>query len=252
VSVKNFSLPAHGTRYLFMNIAIVAAAGQGRRLGGHRAKQFLELAGVPVIVHTLRRFEQCASIHEVVVVLPQADTAGFLALAGKYNLLKLARVVTGGATRAESVWRGLQAVRPQTAEVVAVHDGVRPFVTPEEITRTVEAARESGASVLVAPVVDTIKEVLDGQVARTLERRALRRALTPQCFRYAILRRAFEEARSLGEDVTDDSFLVEQLGLTVSIVEGDARNIKITRPEDIQLAEIILKQNSEFRTEESA
>jgi 2-C-methyl-D-erythritol 4-phosphate cytidylyltransferase len=223
-----------------MNIAIIAAAGQGRRLGGKRAKQFLELAGVPVIIHTLRRFEQCASIHEVVVVLPQADTVGFLALAGKYGLRKLARVVPGGETRAESVWRGLQSVRAATAEIIAVHDGVRPFVTPEEISRTVEAAQADGASLLVAPVVDTVKEVRDGKVIGTVDRTTLRRALTPQCFRYSILRRAFEQARNLGEDATDDSFLVEQLGVSVRVVEGDARNIKITRPEDIALAEMLL------------
>jgi 2-C-methyl-D-erythritol 4-phosphate cytidylyltransferase len=234
-----------------MNVAIVAAAGQGRRLGGTRAKQFLELAGVPVIIHTLRRFEQCASIHEVVLVLPQADTAGFLALAGKHRLQKLARVVTGGATRAESVWRGLQSVRAATAEVIAVHDGVRPFVTPEEITRTVEVAQSFGASVLVAPVVDTIKEVREGEVTGTVDRATLRRALTPQCFRYSILCRAYEQALHLGEDATDDSLLVEKLGVAVKAVEGDPRNIKITRPEDIALAEILLKQNSELRAQES-
>ncbi len=220
-------------------------------MGGKRAKQFLELAGIPVIIHTLRRFEQCASIHEVVVVLPAADTAGFLALADQYALRKLARVVTGGPTRAESVWRGLKTVRAATAEIIAVHDGVRPFVTPEEISATVEAALDSGAAVLAAPVVDTIKEVSDGMVVRSLERASLRRALTPQCFRYEILHRAFREARSLGEDTTDDSFLVEQLNVPVRVVEGDARNIKITRPEDIALAEILLKQNSEFRTQGS-
>jgi 2-C-methyl-D-erythritol 4-phosphate cytidylyltransferase len=225
-----------------MNIAIIAAAGQGRRLGGERAKQFLELAGIPVIIHTLRRFEQCASIHEVVLVLPQDERAGFLALAGKYGLRKLSRVVAGGATRAASVWRGLQSVRAQTAEIIAVHDGVRPFVTPEEITRTVEAARQSGASILVAPVVDTIKEVLGGEVVGTVDRGSLRRALTPQCFSYALLRRAYEQHEgALGENATDDSLLVERLGVTVTIVDGDARNIKITRPEDIALAEILLK-----------
>jgi 2-C-methyl-D-erythritol 4-phosphate cytidylyltransferase len=224
-----------------MNVAIIAAAGQGRRLGGKQAKQFLELAGVPVIIHTLRRFEQCASIHEVVVVLPQTDAAGFLALAGKYGLRKLVRVVPGGETRAESVWRGLQAVRAQTAEIVAVHDGVRPFVTPGEIERTIKAAEDSGASILAAPVVDTIKEVRGGKVIGTVDRSGLRRALTPQCFRYSILRSAYEQARHLGEDATDDSLLVEQLGVSVTIVEGDSRNIKITRPEDIALAEVLLK-----------
>jgi 2-C-methyl-D-erythritol 4-phosphate cytidylyltransferase len=225
-----------------MNVAIIAAAGQGTRLGGKRAKQFLELAGVPVIIHTLKKFEQCADIQEIIVVLPAPDAAGFLQLAGKYELRKLMRVVPGGATRAESVWRGLQSVRAATAEIVAVHDGVRPFVTPEEITRTVQAAQISGAAILTAAPVDTIKEVENNRIVRTIERTRLRHALTPQCFRYELLRRAYEQSPELIKDVTDDSSLVESLGATVTIVEGDARNIKITRPKDIALAEILLKE----------
>jgi 2-C-methyl-D-erythritol 4-phosphate cytidylyltransferase len=224
-----------------MNVAIIAAAGQGTRMGVGRAKQFLEIAGVPVIIHTLKRFEQCAAIQEVVLALPAPDVAGFLMLAGKYELRKLARVVPGGATRAESVWRGLQSVRATTAEIIAVHDGVRPFVTPEEIERTVRAAQTSGAAILTATVVDTIKEVVDDEVLRTLERTHLRRALTPQCFRYELLRRAYEQSTELLAHVTDDSSLVERLGAKVAIVEGDARNIKITRPEDLALGEIILE-----------
>ncbi|MGB7922261.1 MAG: 2-C-methyl-D-erythritol 4-phosphate cytidylyltransferase [Pyrinomonadaceae bacterium] len=227
-----------------MNVAIIAAAGQGVRVGGKRAKQFLELAGTPIIIHTLRRFEQCADIQEVTLVLPAQDAAGFLALAGRYGLRKVARVVQGGATRAESVLRGLRHVRAATTEIVAVHDGVRPFVTPEEISRTVRAAQAAGAAILASPVIDTIKEVEDGQVTRTLARSGLRRALTPQCFRYDLLRRAYEQAPDFGADATDDSMLVERLGSAVAIVEGDPRNIKITRPEDIALAEIILKQET--------
>jgi 2-C-methyl-D-erythritol 4-phosphate cytidylyltransferase len=226
-----------------MNVAIIAAAGQGKRLGGGRAKQFLELAGTPIIIHTLKRFEQCAAIHEIFVVLPAADAASFLTLAAKYGLRKLTRVVAGGPTRAESVWRGLQAVRPATAGIVAVHDGVRPFVTPEEIARTVEAADASGAAILTAPATDTIKEIENGQVRRTLARAQLRHALTPQCFRYTLLRRAYEEAGDLSTaDITDDSALVERLCVPVAIVEGDARNIKITRPSDIALGEILLRE----------
>ncbi|HYE66829.1 MAG TPA: 2-C-methyl-D-erythritol 4-phosphate cytidylyltransferase [Pyrinomonadaceae bacterium] len=224
-----------------MNVAIIAAAGQGTRLGAGRAKQFLELAGTPIIIHTLRRFEQCVDIQEIVLVLPAQDAAGFLALTGKYELRKLSRVVPGGATRAESVWRGLQAVRPATAEIIAVHDGVRPFVTPDEISRTVRAAQVSGAAILTAQATDTIKEVENGRVTRTLARAQLRHALTPQCFRYALLRRAYEQEVDRMADATDDSALVEQLGATVTVVEGDQRNIKITRPEDIALAEMILK-----------
>jgi 2-C-methyl-D-erythritol 4-phosphate cytidylyltransferase len=233
-----------------MNVAIIAAAGQGTRLGGKRPKQFIELAGVPVIIHTLKRFEQCAAIQEVIVVLPAQDASAFLTLAGKYGLSKLARVVPGGATRAESVWCGLESVRAATTEIVAVHDGVRPFVTVEEIEQTVRAAHQSGAAILTAPVIDTIKEVNNSQVVRTLERARLQRALTPQCFRYELLRRAYEQSPELVASATDDSSLVESLGVTVATVEGDARNIKITRPEDIALGEIILKsriQESESR-----
>lgn len=228
-----------------MNVAIIAAAGQGTRLGGRRPKQFLELAGTPVIIHTLKRFEQCAEIQEVIAVLPGEEAAGFLELIGKYKLRKLARVVPGGETRAESVWRGLQSVRAATAEIIAVHDGVRPFVMPDEIARTVQAARMSGAAILAAPVVDTIKEIAEGQVARTLDRTQLRRALTPQCFRYELLRRAFDQPPELVSGATDESSLVEMLGIRVSILEGDARNIKITRPEDLALGEILLSQCSE-------
>ncbi|HEY0408276.1 MAG TPA: 2-C-methyl-D-erythritol 4-phosphate cytidylyltransferase [Pyrinomonadaceae bacterium] len=234
-----------------MNIAIIAAAGQGTRLGGKRAKQFLELNGVPVIIHTLRRFEQCADVDEIIVVLPAADVSGFLTLAGQYGLRKLARVVAGGQTRAESVWRGLQSVRAATAGIIAVHDGVRPFVTQYEISRAIAAAQAHGAAILAAPAVDTIKEVENGEVLRTLSRSGLRRALTPQCFRYALLRAAYERARDLGADLTDDSSLVEQLGAAVAIVEGDARNIKITRPEDLAFAEILLKQESGVSGRES-
>jgi 2-C-methyl-D-erythritol 4-phosphate cytidylyltransferase len=228
-----------------MNIAIIAAAGLGTRMGGGRAKQFLELAGTPIIIHTLKRFEQCEVIQAIVVVLPEENAAGFLSLAEKYGLRKLAQVVPGGVTRAESVWRGLRAVAAPSAEIIAVHDGVRPFVTTAEITRTVEAARTHDAAILVAPTTDTIKEIEDGSVARTWNRTQLRRALTPQCFRYSLLQRAYEQADVLDPDLTDDSVLVERLGIKVAIVEGNPRNIKITQPEDIVIAEVLLKQMSD-------
>src|SRR5215467_14053707 len=150
-----------------MNIAIIAAAGAGTRMASDRPKQFLLLAGTPVIFHTLRAFEQCESIQEVIVVLPAEESAGFLSMAGKFGLRKLAKVIPGGSTRADSVKRGLMAIRAATAEIVAVHDGVRPFVTVEEINRTVAAAKSDGAAILVAPVTDTIKQVSDEQVVKT-------------------------------------------------------------------------------------
>lgn len=223
-----------------MNIAIIAAAGAGTRMASDRPKQFLLLAGQPVIFRTLQVFDECDSIDEVIVVLPAAESAGFLSLAGKYGVRKLARVVPGGATRADSVKRGLTAIRAATAEIVAVHDGVRPFVTADEISRTVETAKSDGAAILVAPVTDTIKEISDTSVLRSLDRGVLRRALTPQCFRYELLCEAYQHADVNDPSLTDESALVEQLGRPVSTVEGSARNIKITTVEDLAIAEAIL------------
>jgi 2-C-methyl-D-erythritol 4-phosphate cytidylyltransferase len=222
-----------------MNIAIIAAAGAGTRMASDRPKQFLLLAGTPVIFHTLKPFEECESIHEVVVVLPAAESAGFLSMAERYGLRKIARVVPGGATRAESVRRGLVSVG--SAEIVAVHDGVRPFVTVAEISSTIAAAQADGAAILVGPVTDTIKQVSDETVVNTLDRSVLRRALTPQCFRYELLRRAYERADVNDPSLTDESALVEQLGHRVTVVEGSARNIKITTAEDLAVAEAFLE-----------
>jgi len=224
-----------------MNIAIIAAAGAGTRMASDRPKQFLLLAGTPVIIHTLKVFEQCESINEVIVVLPAAESAGFLSLAAKYGLRKVSRVVPGGVTRADSVKRGLLAIRAATAEIVAVHDGVRPFVTVDEIDATVAAAQTDGAAILVGPVTDTIKQVNEQRIVQTLDRAGLRRALTPQCFRYDVLRDAYQNTDVTDPSVTDESVLVEKLGITVSIIEGSPRNIKITTTEDLAIAEAILR-----------
>ncbi|MEN3327232.1 MAG: 2-C-methyl-D-erythritol 4-phosphate cytidylyltransferase [Acidobacteriota bacterium] len=223
-----------------MNIAIIAAAGTGTRMASDRPKQFLQLAGTPVIIHTLKVFEQCESINEVILVLPAAESAGFLSLAAKFGLRKLARVVPGGVTRADSVKRGLMAIRAATAEIVAVHDGVRPFVTAEEIDAVVTAAQTDGAAILVAPVTDTVKQIRDSRVLQTLDRGGLRRALTPQCFRYDVLWQAYQAADVTDPSVTDESVLVEKLGIPVSVIEGSPRNIKVTTAEDLLIAEAIL------------
>jgi 2-C-methyl-D-erythritol 4-phosphate cytidylyltransferase len=226
-----------------MNVAIVVAAGKGTRLGGNRPKQFLELDGIPVIIHTLRQFERCREINEVVIILPAEETDTFLSFAKEFGLNKPWQAVAGGTTRAQSVQRGLTTIGE--AEVVAVHDGVRPFVTPEEIDRVVAAARVTGAAVLVAPVADTIKEIEGDRVVRTLRRAQLRRALTPQCFRFDILKRAYDqlaEVEAEGIEVTDDCLLVERLGVEIVAVEGSARNIKITQEEDLVLAQAFLKR----------
>jgi len=225
-----------------MNVAIVVAAGKGTRLGGVRPKQFLELGGVPIIIHTLRQFERSQQIDEIIAVLSPEETANFLSFAQDFGLKKVSRAVAGGATRAQSVLCGLTTIGE--AEIVAVHDGVRPLVTPVEIDATMRAARASGAAILTTSAADTIKEIKDDRVIRTLPRANLRRALTPQCFRYEILQRAYDQLSDLeasGIEITDDSMLVERLGVEIVAVAGSPRNIKITSAEDMAIAEVLLK-----------
>jgi 2-C-methyl-D-erythritol 4-phosphate cytidylyltransferase len=225
-----------------MNVAIVVGGGKGVRFGGDRPKQFLELNGIPIIVHTLRQFELSRQIEKVVVVLPAPEVASFQSLVDKFDLKKIARVVAGGETRAQSVQNGLAAI--DQAEVVAVHDAVRPLVTHDEIDRVVNVAAQSGAAILAAPVSETIKEVAGDQIVRTVARTQLRRALTPQSFRFELLKRAYQDLTALetsGVDVTDDSFLVERLGIPVTVVAGSARNIKITSADDLAFAEVLVR-----------
>jgi 2-C-methyl-D-erythritol 4-phosphate cytidylyltransferase len=227
-----------------MNVAIIVAAGSGTRFGGKRPKQFLEIAGKPLLIHTLEKFQNCTVIDEIILVLSANELANSSALFGDVILPKLRAVVVGGATRAESVKHGLSGIDEKGGkiEIVAVHDGARPFVSCGEISAIVEKAKETGAACLVAPVTDTIKQVADGKIVGTIERTKLRRALTPQAFHYEILQKAFETA-DLSEAATDECFLVEKLGYEISIVEGSAKNIKITTREDWELAEIFFKDN---------
>jgi 2-C-methyl-D-erythritol 4-phosphate cytidylyltransferase len=224
-----------------MNFAIIVAAGSGIRFGAKTPKQFLEILGKPLIIHTLERFESCPAIDEIIVVLSAEETANFRQTAEKYNLIKLAKIVSGGNTRAASALNGLNAIDSQRCEIVVVHDGARPLVSAREISATIEKAKETGAACLVAAVTDTIKEVADGKIVGTIDRSKLRRALTPQCFRLEILKRAFAE-NEINEIVTDECFLVEKLGYEIAAVEGSAQNIKITRREDFVFAENLLKQ----------
>jgi 2-C-methyl-D-erythritol 4-phosphate cytidylyltransferase len=225
-----------------MNIAIIAAAGSGKRMGSDQPKQFLSLAGTPIIIRTISAFEKCELIQEIVVVLPAEHSADFLSLAGKFGLRKIRRVVPGGRTRTDSVRRGLLAIRPTTAEIIAVHDGVRPFVTSEEISETVRAAQQYGAAILVTRATDTIKQVSNNFVVSTLDRKHLRHAVTPQCFRYDVLRRAYDSVDVSDPRLTDDSALVENLGEQVAIVEGSWRNIKITTLRDLAVAEAMIRE----------
>jgi 2-C-methyl-D-erythritol 4-phosphate cytidylyltransferase len=225
------------------NVAIVAAAGIGSRMQTDRAKQMLELAGAPLLVHTLRRFEHCDAVDSVVLVVQPSMTTEVLSLLSRFGLRKVSRVVGGGPERQDSVHRGLQVLEEKSTEIVAIHDAVRPFVMPEQIAAVIERARATGAALLGLPAVDTIKQVKSGRVQRTLDRLRIYHAQTPQAFRYSIISEAYRLAAAQGFTATDDSQLVERTGFKVSVVEGSPTNIKITRPLDLRLAEII---NSEF------
>ncbi len=222
-----------------MNSAIIVAAGSGKRFGSAQPKQFLHIAGKPLIFHTLLQFENCDSIDEIILVLSENEIENFQKLAERENLKKLNKIIAGGTTRAESVFNGLQAV-DKSCEIIAVHDGARPFVSTEEIATTVEKAKETGAACLTAKVTDTIKKVEGDKIVGTIDRTILRRALTPQCFKTNILQSAFENV-DLSEAVTDECFLVERLGYEIAFVDGSAKNIKITTREDFYIAEFFLK-----------
>ena len=162
-----------------------------------------------------------------------------LGLISRYNLTKIGRVVGGGAERQDSVYRGLQVVREETAGVIVVHDAVRPFVKSEEIRAVIERAAGTGAALMALAATDTIKQVKSGRVSRTLDRRRIYYAQTPQAFRFSIIHEAFERAYADHFMGTDESQLIERLGHRVSVVEGSPINIKITRPFDLKLAEVI-------------
>ena len=214
--------------------AIIVAAGSGSRFQSETPKQFLDLAGKPIVVHTIERFASAPSIDSIVVVLSSENVSRL----GPGGFSKPFKVVTGGASRAESVLNGLNASDKDT-EIVAVHDGARPFVSVDEIERTIEKAKSTGAACLVGPVTDTIKTISGDEISGTLDRNKLRRALTPQVFKIEVLRRAFELVE-LSDVVTDECYLVEKLGHPIAFVEGSARNIKITHQEDLEFARIMI------------
>lgn len=225
-----------------MNTAIIVAAGSGSRFNSDTPKQFCDLHGKPILFHSIERFDECDAVESIIVVLAEGQAERFAELAEVFPIRKLRHVIKGGTTRSESVLNGLQAVDPDT-KIVAVHDGARPLVSVEEISLTMAKADEIGAACVVAPITDTVKEIDGDRIVKTVDRRRLRRALTPQAFRLEILLKAFENA-DLGESVTDECFLVEKLGFPIGFVPGSTRNIKITQTDDLAIAEMFLKNST--------
>ena len=223
--------------------AIIAAAGFGRRMKTDRPKQLLILNGAPILLHTIRKFDSAAAIHYVIVTAPRESIDEVTGLVGSAGFSKSVTVIEGGERRQDSVSAGLEHLQPST-ELVAVHDGVRPFVSVKDIERVVLQAELTGAAILAVPLVDTVKQAAREFVELTLTREHLVLAQTPQVFRTDILKQAFDRARKDEYYGTDESSLVERLGLPVAIVRGSERNIKITRPDDLVLARAFLAEEA--------
>lgn len=223
--------------------AVIAAAGSSARMAGED-KLLHKLADVPVLVRTLRVFESAGRVDEIIVVTREDKLESIAALMAEYGLKKVKKVIPGGKTRAESVLKGVEQADPQ-AQLIAVHDGARPFVTEKLIQTAIAQAERFNACVPFVPVVDTVKE-RDGQfVKKTLERKSLVAIQTPQVFNKDLLSAALLNAEKKGLAITDDASAVEALGAMVHLTEGSPENIKITTPLDLILAEAILKHREE-------
>lgn len=226
--------------------AVIVAAGKGERMGTALPKPFLTVAGVPLIVHTLRSLSQSAFICKIILVVAAEREQYCQALLDQYGPFGAAvSLAHGGPERQDSVRLGLAALDPD-CDIVVIHDAARPFVTEDIVERSILSAAECGAALVAIPAQDTIKRVNAEQIVlETVPRHDLWLAQTPQTFRVALIRDAHSRAQALGMTVTDDAALLEWAGGVVKIVAGDARNFKITTPEDLQLAEAILKHFGE-------
>lgn len=211
----------------------------GRRMGSQK-KNYLPLAGRPVLAHTLAAFESSDLVDAIVIVVPHADEEFCRTqIVEKYGFKKVADVIAGGKERQDSVTNALKFANDRW-EFIAIHDGARPLVTKEIIDNTIKAAYEHGAAICAVPVKDTIKEALGGFIQRTVPREALLSVQTPQIFRADIIKKAFTKAIDEGFLGTDESSLVERIGCQVKVVEGSYENIKITTKEDMAIAECII------------
>ena len=218
--------------------AVIVAAGSASRMGGID-KVMAPLGGEPVILRTVRAFQETDAIREIVIVtredliMPVSDLC--------VGLDKVKAVVVGGGSRQESVWLGLNALS-KGMELAAIQDGARPLVTPALIDRTVRAAHSYGAAAPAIPVKDTIKVEKSGLIESTPDRSHLRAVQTPQVFDFDLLRGALQKARNDGAEVTDDCSAVERLGMKIRLVEGEERNLKVTTPLDLKIAELLLEE----------
>jgi len=231
---------------------ILPAAGLGTRMGREKAgtsrKQFMLLEGAPILIHTIRKFLRSPSVSEIVVALRPEDLDWARGLIHQERPSKPVRVVEGGESRQQSVENALAVLNPDT-DLVAVHDAVRPFIDSELLEKVITEAAHNGAAIVGIVPVDTVKRVHKNKIRATLPREHLVLAQTPQVFRFDLLKRAFDMARQDGFLGTDESSLVERLErVEVSVVQGTDRNIKITKPTDMELARLFLTEETAGRT----
>ena len=238
-----------------MIAAIIAAAGFGVRMGHKTPKPYLTLAGKPILAHTLEVFEKAKEIREVVVVVHPDELENCQEnVIAPFGFKKVLRLVPGGKERQDSVYHALKTLqREEDLEIILVHDGVRPFITQEQISRVIQGARQHGAAILGIPAQDTLKRV-DSQdrVIQTLERRDIWQIQTPQAFQAPLLWRAFVEAYSRNFYGTDEASLLEELNLPVAVIPGSPLNLKITTREDLELAEAMLPLVRKLRSKPRA
>lgn len=222
---------------------VVPAAGKGKRMQAGKNKLLLEMNGVPLIVHTLSVFQRDDSCKEIIVSARSDERNAMRSLFSKFHLTKAHKVVEGGDERQDSVYCGLKAC--QGDGIVLIHDGARPFVRQSLIRKLLIEAEENGAAVPAVPVKDTVKMGKNGVVIQTLERSSLWAVQTPQAFRLSLIKRAHEQTQLSRLSVTDDASLVEHMGVPVRLIESDYDNIKITTPDDLVTADVILHRMRE-------
>ncbi len=223
--------------------AVVAAAGSGKRLGSTMPKQFLEISGKPIFIHTLEKFDLCREVNEVILVVQADKIENAEKSIHTYHIQKVKKIVKGGTERQHSVMNGINEI-PDGIGLVVIHDAVRPFISIGKITEVIQTAQKEGAAILAIPVKNTIKQGSHGRVIKTLKRESLWNVQTPQAFQIDWIKKAYDKAERDNVCATDDALLIERLGYPIKIVEGEEQNIKITSPADLFMAETWINEAS--------
>jgi len=229
-------------------VALIAAAGKGRRMNSRISKPFIPVSGKPILAYTIDKFEKCKSIDKIyLIVNPEEKEICHKNIILKYNFSKVQELVDGGDTRQDSIYNGLKALDRDT-DIVVIHDGARPLVEENIIQNSIEKAQKYGAAIAAIPIKDTVKKSDNNfYISKTLNREEIWRAQTPQTFKYDIILPAYHQAYKDKYLATDDAAIVEKYGHKVKLIIGPEENIKITTPFDLIVAEVFLKKGFGFK-----